>query len=194
MDSSALPWPGVGVVAGRLGLGEVSPGPRVVGTCVGVAPVVADDDGDGLLLEVALLDVALLLEVASGVGPPVQAASPATVSTARADRTNRMRIESPWLLPFYAVPRFWTRGVVPAGGCGGCSSGLPDISDLDSAYPTLTPRCVAAIRPVMAWCRSATSSRLSCRRSRICPGTAVACSRRAAPFAVRVMARARSLP
>lgn len=120
------------MVAGRLGLGEVSPGPRVVGTCVGVAPVVADDDGAGLLLEVALLDVALLLEVASGAGPPVQAASPATVSTARADRTNRMRIGSPWLLPFYAVSRFWTPGVVPAGGVL-LFSGLPDLSDPDPA-------------------------------------------------------------
>jgi hypothetical protein len=64
---------------------------------VGVAPEVADDDGDGpaLPLEPAvgvLLGLALPLEPASGAGPPVQAANPAMAITARADRTNRMRM------------------------------------------------------------------------------------------------------
>lgn len=118
MESSALPWPGV--AGGRLGFGSL--GPTLVGTCVGVEPSVADDDGAWVALLVGLFVVvpvgALLLGLLPGAGVPVQAARPAMAKAASAGVTNRKR-----------MPLFYAAGSWPAAG----------------------RLWVAAISPVMAW-------------------------------------------
>lgn len=94
MESSAFPAPGA---ADTLGF--------PLGVLFGLLLEVADDDG---------ASVGLLVE--PGVGLLEHAARPATANTASKGRTNRMRMESPRLHPFYVAllvlasrtpPRLW---------------------------------------------------------------------------------------
>src|SRR4029453_5138774 len=125
MESSAFPCPGGGFAPGRLGSGAGSSGPRVVGTwvgvgldCVGLGEVslgLTDDDG----AEAALLDP-------PGAGVPEQPARPVRARTAMRGRTpvggrtpvrgltRRERMESPWLLPFYAGAAMLSGCLIPA--------------------------------------------------------------------------------